>query len=719
MKTYETNQLKNIALLGNSGSGKTSLAEAMLFVGGVIERKGDTNSKNTVSDYNQIEQENGISIFSSILYTEFNNNKINIIDTPGLDDFVGGVASTLHVADTVVIVLNAQNGVEVGTEIHMRHTATKNKPVVFVLNQLDHEKANFEKSVELLKERFGGNATLVQYPVNPGTGFNTVIDLITWKQYTYKDASGKPEISDIPEAELARAEELRNELIEKAAENDESLMEIFFEKETLTEDEMRKGIKLGLQQRGIFPIFCASSKQNSGVGRVLEFISNVAPSPDEMPAWKTTDGKEVEINASGAPAIFVFKTSVESHIGEVNFFKVVSGNITESIDLVNSANQNKERLTQLFVSAGKNRVKVSKLTAGDIGATVKMKSTKTNNTLCAGNLVSTKFESIDFPEPKYRVAVKTKNEGEEEKLAEALNRMHQEDPTITVEFSKELKQIIVSGQGEYHLNILKWYLDNIFKIEVEYIAPKIPYRETITKTAQSSYRHKKQSGGAGQFGEVHMIVEPYIEGAPDPTTFKINGQEFKMNVRDKEEHKLPWGGKLIYYNCIVGGVIDARFMPAILKGIMEKMEDGPLTGSYARDIRVSVYDGKMHPVDSNEISFKLAGRNAFRDAFKTAGPKIMEPVYDVEVMVPTDRMGDVMSDLTGRRGVVMGMSSESGFEKIKAKVPLSEMNKYSTTLSSLTNGRAMYSMKFAEYLQVPADIQDQLLKAHEAEEEDE
>jgi len=718
MKTYETKQVKNITLLGNSGSGKTTLAESMLLVGGVIDRKGDTGSKNTVSDYNQIEQENEISVFSSLLYTEYNNNKINILDAPGLDDFVGGVISSLHVADTAVIVVNSQNGVEVGTEIHMRHSAKFNKPVIFAINQLDHEKANFDKAIETLKDRFGGNATVMQYPVNAGPGFDSLVDLVTWKMYKYPSGGGKPEISDVPDSELARAEELRNELIEKAAENDESLMEIFFEKETLTEEEMRSGIRLGLLQRGIYPIFCTSAKQDVGTSRLLEFITNVAPSPDEMPAWNTEDGSEVKIDASGAPAAFIFKTSVESHIGEVNFFKVISGSISEGMDLTNTTTQNKERLSQFFVSAGKNRVKVPKFVAGDIGVTVKMKATKTNNTLAGGNLASKKFPPIDFPEPKFRTAVKTINEGEEEKLAEALNRMHQEDPTILVEFSKELKQIIISGQGEYHLNILKWYLDNIFKIEVEYIPPKIPYRETITKIAQASYRHKKQSGGAGQFGEVHMIIEPFAEGAPNPTTYKISGQDFKMNVRDTDEQTLPWGGKLVYHNCIVGGVIDARFMPAILKGIMEKMEDGPLTGSYARDIRVSVYDGKMHPVDSNEISFKLAGRNAFKDAFKNAGPKIMEPVYDVEVMVPTDRMGDVMSDLTGRRGVVMGMNSESGFEKIKAKVPLAEMNKYSTTLSSLTNGRAMYTMKFAEYQQVPMDIQEQLLKAHEAEEEE-
>lgn len=717
MKTYQTNQIKNIALLGNSGSGKTTLAETMLYLGKVIDRRGDVEHKNTVSDYNTIEHENKNSIFSSVLYTEYNNCKVNIIDNPGLDDFVGGVISSLRICDSGVMVINSQNGVEVGTEIQARHAEKYKTPLTIVINQLDSDKANYEKTLESLKERLGSAVTVVQYPVNTGPEFNAIVDVLTMKMYKYKSEGGEAEISDIPADEKDRAEELRNELIEKAAENDEALMELFFEKETLDEDEMRKGIKAGILQRGMFPVFCVSSKNNMGVERLLEFITKVAPSADEMPDARTDEDKEIKCNSSDPASLFIFKTNVESHIGEINYFKVMSGEINEGMDLINSVTGNKERLSQLYVSAGKNRVKVPKVVAGDIAATVKLKSTKTNHTLAANSGI--KFPPIDFPEPKFRTAIKPLNEGDEEKLGESLSRMHQEDPTILIEYSKELKQIIVSGQGEYHLNILKWYFDNIFKIEVEYIAPRIPYRETITKIAQSSYRHKKQSGGAGQFGEVHMVIEPYVEGTPDPTSYKVNGSELKINVRDKEEQDLPWGGKLIYYNCIVGGAIDARFMPAILKGIMEKMEDGPLTGSYARDIRVAVYDGKMHPVDSNEISFKLAGRNAFRTAFKNAGPKIMEPVYDIEVYVPSDKMGDVMSDLTGRRGVVMGMNSEKGFEKIRAKVPLAELNKYSTTLSSLTNGRAMYSMKFSEYQQVPADIQEQLLKAHEEEQEEE
>ena len=717
MKTYSTNQIKNIALLGNSGSGKTTVSETMLFEGGVIARRGDVGSKTSVSDYHKIEQDNQTSMYSSVMYTEYNGKKINILDVPGADDFVGGTVSSLHVADTGVVVVNAQNGVEVGTEIHIRWIAKFSKPAIFLVNKCDHDHANFEKAFESIKESVGPNAVLVQYPVNAGNGFNAIIDLILFKQFTYPKDGGKPEITDIPDAEMERAEELRNELIEKAAENDESLMELFFENDSLTEDEMRTGITAGVIARGMFPVFCASAKHNMGIGRFMEFVTNVAPSASELAPALTKDGTEVKCDPKGSTSLFVFKTSVESHIGEINFFKVMSGEVREGVDLTNNTTRNKERLSQVFAVLGKNREKVSSLAAGDIGCTVKLKNTKTNDTLSSSD-VSYQFEKVPFPEPKFRTAIRTLTEGDEEKLGEALSRIHQEDPTVLIEYSKELKQIILSGQGEYHLNIVKWQLENEYKVPTEFIAPKIPYRETITKPAQSDYRHKKQSGGSGQFGEVHMIIEPYTEGSEPRPMFKLDGKEYKMANRGVDTHKLSWGGKLEFVNCIVGGSIDARFLPAILKGIMEKLEEGPLTGSYARDIRVYVYDGKMHPVDSNEISFMLAGRNAFSKAFKVAGPKIMEPVYEVEVLVPSDYMGDVMSDLQGRRAIVQGMASEKGFEKITARVPLAEMNKYSTSLSSITSGRAMYSMKFDEYAQVPGEIQEELLKAYAAEQEE-
>lgn len=713
MKNVATNQIKNISILGNAGSGKTTLAEAMLFEGGVIDRRGAVEQKNTVSDYNDIEHENGNSVFSSLLFTEVNDKKINFIDNPGLDDFVGGMVSSLTVVHTGLMVLNAHNGIEVGTEIQGRYLEKQKKPMILVMNQLDHEKSDFEGTLDAAKAIFGNNITLVQYPVNEGTGFDTFVDVLLMKQFKFPKDGGKPEISDIPASENDKANELHAILVEKAAENDENLMELFFEKGNLEVDDIRKGLNAGIRQRAIFPVMCISAKKNMGVGRLMEFLANVAPSPLQFAAPKDVEGNEIKCDADGPTALYIFKSSIEPHVGEVSFFRVMSGKVTEGMDLVNTNNGTRERLGQLFVCAGKNRIKVTELVAGDLGATVKLKNTKTCHTLCGLN-AQIQFKEIVFPEPRYRTAIRAINEADEEKLGDALSKMHLIDPTYVIEHSKELKQTLLHGQGEYHLNILKWHLDNVYKVATEYLAPKIPYRETITKSAQSEYRHKKQSGGAGQFGEVHLIIEPYQEGVPEPTLFKINGKEIKLNIRDKEEVSLPWGGKLIYYNCIVGGSIDTRFLPAILKGIMEKMEEGPLTGSYARDIRVFVYDGKMHPVDSNEISFKLAGRNAFKEAFKLAGPKIMEPVYLVEVIVPSDRLGDVMSDLQGRRALVLGMESEKGFEKITAKVPLAEMNKYSTSLSSITAGRASYTMKFSEYQQVPAEVQATLLKTYES-----
>ncbi len=718
MKTYLTDQIRNIALLGNTGSGKTLLAESMMFEGKVIERKGTIDGKNTVSDYTEIEQQNQRSIFSTLLYTEFKNCKLNIIDTPGSDDFVGGVITSMYPVDLLVMLINAQYGVEVGTEIFSRHAEKLQKPMLLAINQLDHDKANFEATLESLKQTYGNKVILTQYPINTGAGFDGFIDVVTMKMYKFKGDTGIREELAIPDSEMSKAQELHNVLIEAAAENDESLMEKFFEQGSLSEEEMRSGLSMGIHNRSIFPVFCLSAVKNIGTKRLMDFIINIGPNPAQSSILKNNSTTPIKCEAEAHTSVFIFKSTIETHIGEISYFRVMSGKVTEGMDMTNANNSTKERLSQLFVVAGKNRNKVSELIAGDIGATVKLKNSKTNHTLCGSGLDFT-FDSMEFPDPKYRTAVKPKNEAEVEKLGELLNRAHQEDPTILVEHSKELKQIIISGQGEFHLNILKWQLTNLHKLEVEFIPPRIPYRETITKVAQADYRHKKQSGGAGQFGEVHLVIEPYVDGNPDPSKYKVNGKEINLSIRGKEEISLEWGGKLVFYNCIVGGAIDARFMPAILKGIMEKMEEGPLTGSYARDIRVAVYDGKMHPVDSNEISFKLAGRNAFKNAFKEAGPKIMEPIYDVEVLVPSDRMGDVMSDLQNRRAIIMGMGSVKGFEVINAKVPLAELNRYSTTLSSLTSGRATYTMKFASYEQVPSDVQEKLLKAYQEKEEEE
>ncbi|MCC8174048.1 MAG: elongation factor G [Odoribacter sp.] len=718
MKTYSPNEIKNIALIGSAGAGKTTLAEAMMFEGGVIPRRGNVHAKNTSSDYRPVEQEYGSSVFPAVLYAEWKNQKLNFIDTPGADDFVGGVVSALEVADTAVMVVNAIKGVEVGTEITSRYAKRLKKPLVFIINQLDHEKANFEQTVEQIKNSFGSKAVLVQYPVNPGDGFNRVVDVLKMEMYEWKPEGGKPEVLPIPDSEKEKADELHNTLIESAAENDEKLMELFFEKGSLSEDEMRAGIRAGLISRDMFPIFCVSAEKDMCVRRFMEFLVNVAPSSQAMPGTTTVDGELVPYDENGPASIFVFSTSIEPHLGDINYFKVMSGTIKEGDDLTNMTNGSKERLSQLYAVAGKNRTKVTELKAGDLGATVKLKGTKNGDTLNEKDC-DYKFTAIKYPNPRFRTAVRPVNKNDDEKMAEVLHRMHGEDPSFLVEYSKELKQLILSGQGEFHLNTVKWRIENNDKVPIEFIAPKIPYRETITKYAQADYRHKKQSGGAGQFGEVHMVIEPYTEGMPDPTTYKIGGVDTKVSVKGKEEHELPWGGKLVFYNCIVGGVIEARFMPAILKGLMEKMEEGPLTGSYARDIRVCVYDGKMHPVDSNEISFRLAGRNAFSEAFRKAEPKILEPIYDIEVLVPEEDMGDVMSDLQTRRAIIMGMDSDSGFQKIKAKVPLKEMQRYSTALSSITGGRATFTMKFAGYEKVPSDVQEELLKAYKESSEEE
>ena len=718
MKVYQTNEIKNIALLGSSGSGKTTLVEAMLFESGVIKRRGSVAAKNTVSDYFPVEQEYGYSVFSTVLHVEWNNKKLNIIDCPGSDDFVGSTVTALNVTDTAIILLNGQYGVEVGTQNHFRYTEKLNKPVIFLVNQLDNEKCDYDNILEQLKEAYGSKVVPIQYPIATGPGFNALIDVLLMKKYSWRPEGGAPTIEDIPAEEMDKAMEMHKALVEAAAENDEGLMEKFFEQDSLTEDEMREGIRKGLIARGMFPVFCVCGGKDMGVRRLMEFLGNVVPFVSEMPKVENTDGKEVAPDVNGPESLYFFKTSVEPHIGEVSYFKVMSGKVREGDDLLNADRGSKERIAQIYVVAGGNRVKVEELQAGDIGAAVKLKDVKTGNTL-NGKDCDYKFNFIKYPNSKYSRAIKPVNEADVEKMMTILNRMREEDPTWVIEQSKELKQTLVHGQGEFHLRTLKWRLENNEKLQVKFEEPKIPYRETITKAARADYRHKKQSGGAGQFGEVHLIVEPYKEGMPVPDTYKFNGQEFKITVRGTEEIPLEWGGKLVFINSIVGGSIDARFLPAIMKGIMSSLEQGPLTGSYARDVRVIVYDGKMHPVDSNEISFMLAGRNAFSEAFKNAGPKILEPIYDVEVFVPSDRMGDVMGDLQGRRAMIMGMSSEKGFEKLVAKVPLKEMSSYSTALSSLTGGRASFIMKFASYELVPTDVQDKLIKDFEAKQTEE
>lgn len=714
MRVYQTNEIKNIALLGSAGSGKTTLAETMLYESGLIKRRGSVEAKNTVSDYFPVEQEYGYSVFSTVFNVEWNNKKLNIIDCPGSDDFVGGAITALNVTDQAVILINGQYGPEVGTQNNFRYTEKLKKPVIFLVNQLDSDKCDFDSIISSMQDIYGPKCVQIQYPITTGPGFNALIDVLLMKKYSWKPEGGAPIIEDIPAEEMDKAMELHKALVEAAAENDETLMEKFFEEETLTEDEMREGIRKGLVTRSIFPVFCVCAGKSMGVHRLMEFLGNVVPFVSEMPKVHNTRGEEVAAESAGPESIYFFKTGVEPHIGEVSYFKVMSGCVKAGDDLSNADRGSKERIANIYVCAGANRQPVDCLNAGDIGCTVKLKDVKTGNTL-NGKDCDNRFDFIKYPNSKYSRAIKAVNEADTEKLMAALLKMRQEDPTWVIEQSKELKQTIVHGQGEFHLRTLKWRLENNEKLQVKFVDAKIPYRETITKAARADYRHKKQSGGAGQFGEVHLIVEPYAEGMPDPVMYKFNGQEFKMNIKSKEVVDLEWGGKLVFINSVVGGAIDTRFMPAILKGIMERMEQGPLTGSYARDVRVVVYDGKMHPVDSNELSFMLAARHAFSDAFKNAGPKILEPIYDLEVYVPADFMGDVMSDLQGRRALIMGMDSEAGYQKLQAKIPLKELANYSISLSSITGGRASFTTKFASYELVPNDIQQALIQEHEAE----
>ena len=711
MKVYQTNEIKNIALLGSKGSGKTTLAEAMLYECGVIKRRGTIEGKNTVSDSFPVEKEYGYSVFSTVFYAEFLNKKLNVIDCPGADDFVGNAITALNVTDTGVILINSQYGVEVGTQNIFRTTQSLKKPVIFALNQLDGDKADYDNVMEQMREHFGNKIVAIQYPLQCGAGFNAMIDVLLMKKYSWGPDGGAPTIEEIPAEEMEKAHELHQALVEAAAENDETLMEKFFEQGHLSEDEMREGIRKGLVDRSIYPVFCVSAAKDMGVRRMMEFLGNVVPFVEDMPAPETVDGVEVKPDSNGPLSLYFFKTTVEPHIGEVSYFKVMSGTLTPGIDLENVTRGSRERIAQIYCVCGSIKTQIDKLCAGDIGATVKLKDVRTGNTLDAKDC-EYRFDFIRFPEPKYRRAIRPVTESDAEKLMGILTRMHEEDPTWVIEQSKELKQTILSGQGEFHLRTLKWRVENNDKLPIIFDEPRIPYRETITKAARADYRHKKQSGGAGQFGEVHLIIEPYTEGMPLPDTYKFGNQEYKMNVRDTQEIPLAWGGKLVIHNCIVGGAIDARFIPAIVKGLMDRMEQGPLTGSYARDVRVCIYDGKMHPVDSNEISFRLAGRNAFSEAFRNANPKVLEPVYDVDVMVPGDVMGDVMSDLQGRRAIIMGMSSDNGFEKISARVPLKEMSSYSTALSSITGGRSAFTMKFASYELVPTDVQEKLLKEY-------
>ena len=696
MKEYSTKDVRNVVLLGATKSGKTTLAEAMLYEGKVITRMGSIEDKNTLSDSNELEKLNQRSIYATPLYAEYQGCKINFIDAPGSDDFIGGAYSAFRVCESGVLLVNAQQGVEVGTDSFIRRAEEQKLPMIVAVSQLDADKADWDNVQNSMKETFEGKMVNVQFPDATGSAFSGIIDVLTMKYY--KDG----QVLDIPAQFADQAEEYREALIEKAAEFDDALMEKYFEEGELSEEEIHKGLNLGIAAGEAYPVFCVCAKKDIGVKRLLDFVKDVAPAPD--------------VKEGGAPSLFIYKNDVEQHLGEVSYFKVMSGTVTAGLDLEDPATGNKERLSAIYAVAGTKKEPVTSLHAGDFGCAVKLKNGKSNTTLSLPGS-GIKYDKIEYPAPKYRCAIKAKVQQDEQKLGDALKKIASQDPTVIVEYSKELRQTILSGNGEQHINVVKWRLNNEFGLDVELFAPKVPYRETITKVACAQYRHKKQSGGAGQFGEVHLLVCP-AEGELN-TKFKIDGKETQLNVKTQDITELEWGGKLEFYNCVVGGAIDLGFMPAILKGIKERMVEGPLTGSYARDIRVFVYDGKMHPVDSKEIAFIIAGRNAFREAFRNAGPKILEPIYNVEVMTPSEYQGAVMSDLQNRRGILGDMGADKGFAILRARVPLAELYRYSTTLSSLTAGSATFTMEFADYQPVPGDVQTKLLAEYAAQEKDE
>lgn len=705
--SFDTKDIRNVALLGHSGCGKTTFAECMLFEAGAISRRGSVEEGNTQSDYTDIEKERGNSIFASLMHAKWKDSKINIIDTPGFDDFVGEVVSALKVADTGVMLLNAKDGVEVGTELIWDYIDKFETPAIFVVNQVDHEKADFETTLEQAKARFGGNKILpMQYPLNQGNGFNTIVDALRMVMYVFPPEGGKPEKQEIPESEIGRAQEMHNAMVEAAAENDEELMEKFFDAGSLTEEELTEGLRIAIAHQEIFPVFCCSSTQNMGSGRIMGFINDICPSPADRPPARLEDSDEKLVcDSKGETTIFIYKTISEPQVGNVSYFKVYSGTLNNSDELENAENRTSERFGQLFVAEGKNRDQVPALKAGDIGVTVKLKNTHTNNTLNTKG-TERKIRKMNFPEPRIRVAVEASNQKDIEKLFKALHQIEEEDPTLIVEQSKTLKQTLLFGQGQLHLDLIKYRIEQVHGVSMEFIRPRISYRETITKSADTMYRHKKQSGGAGQFAEVHIRIEPYTEGMPDPSG---------LNVRNIDLEDLPWGGKLAFYWCIVGGAIDAKFSNAIKKGILQKMEEGPLTGSYCTDIRVSIYDGKMHSVDSNDMAFMLAASQAYRQGFKEAGPKLMEPIYKLEITCSDEVMGDIMGDLQTRRAIIMGMDADGHYQKITAHVPLAELYQYSSTLRSLSQGRAKFHQEFTEFAPVPRELQDKLIAAHEQE----
>jgi len=705
MKVYDADHIRNVALVGHQGSGKTTLAEAMLYDTGALKRPGTVAEGTTVSDYHPSEKERQMSVFASLLHVEYRGNKINVIDTPGYPDFVGEVAASLHVVDSALFVINAAEGVQVGTELAWRAAVKESTPSMFVINQLDREKTSFRELVEQIKERFGRGATVVQLPA--GAGSRSVIDVLIMKQVTF-DTDGKMTYNEIDDQFVEEANQLHNELVENIAENDESLMELYFEKGNLTEEEMRSGLREAMIRHQLFPIFLTSATENIGVARLMEFVGNVCPTPSQMPPAKTKSSDSITADSNGEPVALIYHTMAEAHVGDYSFFRIYSGTLRPGMDLVNAQTGEGERLGQIYAINGHDRDPVDTMYAGDLGALVKLKNTHTNNTLHEKGSDTVMVE-IDFPEPRYTTAVVASREGEEDKLAQGLHQLHEEDPSLHITHDQHLSQLVLGAQGEMQLEIAKYRLKNRFGVDIEFVKPKVAYRETVQSRARAKYRHKKQTGGAGQFADISMVVEPLSD------TYQ---PEADIKVRGEHTEETPWGSKVHFIDAIVGGVIDMRrFFGAIQKGVMEACLKGPVAGYPVGDVRIVIHDGSMHAVDSNEAAFKSAARACFQDAFRQANPVLLEPIHDVEVLVPESYTGDVMGDMNTRRARIQGMEMEGVFQKILAQVPEAELYRYSTSLRSMTQGRGLHRAWFNSYESMPRHVQDSLVAEVEATEE--
>jgi len=686
LKEYGAESIRNIALIGHGGSGKTTLSEILLYTAGAINRIGTIAEGNTASDYSPNEIEKQISISTSLLHFEWNNSKINLLDTPGYADFLGDVKTAMRVCDTAVMVLKSAEGVEVGSESTGKFVNEFGLPSAILINKVDNEHSAFTRTELQAKDRLSSGAIVVTFPVNEGTGFDTVVDVTTMKAYQYGPVGSKKVTEkEIPADLVATAEKYRTELVEKVAETTEELMNKYFEEGNISQEDLNKGITLALIKRNLSPVFAVSGQKGVGINNFMDFAAKYFPTPidrngEEVNLKDSSNKVLLKPDAKGEPVLFIFKTISEQHVGELSLFKVYSGSVSAGLDLVNQTNNKSERLSQLSILNGHNRTDVTKLFAGDLGAVVKLKDTHTNNTLTSKNL-SVVIKPIEFPEAVMRSAIMAKAKGDEDKIASGLHTLHEEDPSFSVKFDPEISQTIISGQGELQLNLAVKRLKERYDVSVDLIEPRVPYRETIKgKVEDAEYKHKKQSGGRGQYGHVHFKMEP-----------------------------LPRGKGFEFVNAIVGGVVPGRFIPAVEKGIVETMQKGVLSGNQVVDVQVTLFDGTYHDVDSDEMSFKLAASQCFKKGFLEAKPCLLEPIYIIEVTVPEEYMGDVMGDISSHRGKIFGMDSDGHFQKIKAYVPLAELHKYASNLRSLTQGRGGHRMHFAYYEEVPKEIEQKIV----------